>query len=851
MGMLDEVFVGREEYLSKATEFLQGLISSEISKTPRFVVLTGPGGIGKTKLANKIGLSISEKGIIATPLIDLKATQSRSELLLLNSIASCFEGNAFHHFFSSLNDYDSASDLDRNKYHKAAVESFLRCYQALSEKSPIILILDTFEAVQDTRLEAWLLILLKYLSGRCGVVLAGRNAITLKEVQVLELSLEPFSQHEVEILAKLLYGTRHAEYDLDNHVLYQIHRLANGRPILVTLAIEWILENAEPEKITNLPNAQFEREIVSHIRLLKKQQESQAILLMSIANRRFNIPIMSLLTGFSAEECKYTCTKLARFSFVKVRIGEPIFTLHDEMLRLITEYIDLPRAYKDNLRRILVEGYYDEVLSEAVDPQTQRTLIAEKIYYQLYYDPKKGIETFESEMRRAIESYDFELCNLILSETKQHQIDDHLQDIVELNRAEMLLKKYLPNDAKPIFDYLVNRFDPNFQPEYHSRVLEGLGGCIINPCTIVEANIFDAIGFWENSLSLCQKHSLNNHLATILFQLGNTYVYIGQHDDAEKCYSKGLGLAREQNDLKLVARILDEMGKMYRLQQNVQKAFPPLKESLEIRQSINDYKNMGISYYYLGNAYRDLDDFDTAAKYYKMAESALLEIGDEFKLCELYNDVSWVARLKSDFDSAIEYLEKSREIVMRRNFGTEISEYYHIAYEVAMARDAFEAAYSNLDKALYYGRRYSNIYMILDCLNHDAQRAYAKREHERIPTILQEMADFEARGCGTKVFRGRAMMVYGDVHYDRGDFEQALTLWTEGLIIVALYGNSRTNSELFSDIVEQRRAKLIKVLLNLGPQAIKDISNRWSREGLEPDFPVIVEICNHARSSLS
>ena len=44
------------------------------------------------------------------------------------------------------------------------------------------------------------------------------------------------------------------------------------------------------------------------------------------------------------------------------------------------------------------------------------------------------------------------------------------------------------------------------------------------------------------------------------------------------------------------------------------------------------------------------------------------------------------------------------------------------------------------------------------------------------------------------------------------EYEQALSRWIEGFTIVALFGNSRTNVELFDDLFEERRIKIQQVL---------------------------------------
>ena len=285
------------------------------------------------------------------------------------------------------------------------------------------------------------------------------------------------------------------------------------------------------------------------------------------------------------------------------------------------------------------------------------------------------------------------------------------------------------------------------------------------------------------------------------------------------------------------------MGEMYRLQQNVEQSLAPLQESFEIRTKYGDDNNFGLYYFYLGNTHRDLDHFKEADKYYNMAERCLLDVDDSYRLCELYCEMSWRRRLSGEYSEAEVLIEKSWELAQKHEFGTEYCEYFHIKYEIAMARGDFTTAYAELDKALNNAKKYSNIYIILDCLNHCAQRAYAEKSADSIPDIITEMKRYESLGCGIRVFTGRAIMVLGDAHYDSGKYDSAYQCWKEGLTTIALYGNSRTNVELFGDILDKRRDKIRLALTALGDQSRTSLIDHWGRHGLDQSFPQLIEVC--------
>ena len=134
--------------------------------------------------------------------------------------------------------------------------------------------------------------------------------------------------------------------------------------------------------------------------------------------------------------------------------------------------------------------------------------------------------------------------------------------------------------------------------------------------------------------------------------------------------------------------------------------------------------------------------------------------------------------------------------------------------------------------------------MILDCSNHAVQRAYALGEFEKIPEILEEMYSWELRGSSIRAFRGRALLVYADHFFDQKKYEQAVSLWKEGFTIVARYGNSRTNVELFDDLFNNRDENMRQALSRCEADEVQELRRHWSDEGLSEDFPAIMVLCD-------
>jgi len=341
--------------------------------------------------------------------------------------------------------------------------------------------------------------------------------------------------------------------------------------------------------------------------------------------------------------------------------------------------------------------------------------------------------------------------------------------------------------------------------------------------------------------------SAEYRLTRAYFSLANSYVRVGQSELASQMY-----MYAEKHATTNIQKvyIMLERSRMLRLQQNVPDSLVPL---LQCEGLMRDLKvNKGKYYYYYGNTMRDLNDFELAEEKYIAALDELISGADDFTLAELYFDYSWMEYLRSEhvnFEKVFQLLELGWELSKKRGFGTEYSEYYHIKYEIGRDLKDFEKAYADLLKALKYAKEYSNIFIILDCLNHRAQQMFAQGHYSSIPGIISEMMKYERTGCGIRVFRGRAQLVLGDVYFEGADYKRSLKEYKEGFCIVALYGNSRSNVELFSDLfysssIEGGLSRLnkLKVIIDaLGSSAKRQLKAYWDKHRVSREFDYFID----------
>lgn len=867
--MIQEIFVGREVLIKRAKDHLSLKPDSEDGGKPKALLLQGPGGIGKTKLLARLREDLSnEGGFDCTTVVDLKTTAHRSALALLQTLATSLaisdvayvENEPFAPFLDAIQRYNGSRDQEKYALYNSVMQLFVECCRNKSRTKPVAIFFDTFETVKDIDLGNWILSLVSKLGGKVAVVIAGRERIVLNpsEVHVLVLPVEGLSRPEIDVLARKMFESRNIlhDYDFDDAIIDRITDLTDGRPILVALSIEWILEDVDIEALLSIKKSDFEARLVNGLRYLK-HDEDLIVLMMATIDRRLNPRIVEMLTGWTRDKCEDICKILTRFTFVKVidsgHGSEKIYTLHDEMLRLVSQHVDFPIETKNRWRKCVVDKFYDDTIQQLSDPQAMQIMVAEKLYYQLRYSSQEAIEFFDEQMRSAVAGYDFDFADLLLSEAQNTEtaLDKRQENVVRLNYAEMLAKRYQPFEAKKIFDDLVLSFSPETETSFFSRANSGLGACIANGSTVVEANYNEAIALLKAGLDVCREKGLHDRVATILYELGYCFDILGQNDETLRYYSESNEMAFEIGNMRLATATLDEMGKLRLRRYEVSEALDLFSRSLDIKEKMGDNKGKGASYHYIGNAYRDLDDFPEALKWYSLAETARSQVADDLGLCELYSDVAWLYFLDSDFVKALEFQDKCYYgYALPRHFGREIADAEHSYYHIKLELEGLDAALPWIEKSFKNAEIYSNTFILLDAAMHLIEAAYEKRNFEMMPYYYERMEELDRKGCGYRMFKGRATVVLGDAAYDDGDFDDAIEKWQYGYSIIAIHGRSRSSVLSFCDYFHARHVKLNHALYVCGKDRAERLLNYWSCTPLEggsttlmDEYPILGGVC--------
>lgn len=559
-------FIGREFELRK----FRRALAKPYDKV-RILLILGSGGIGKTKLIERMLVEVKYSGVLAPEYpLDLSATEYRSIDGIQWKIIEMVEA------LTGLKDSRSPF-AEFQKENQDTSEQFNRCLRAFCAQTPLVLAFDTFETL-DTVSSNWLL-----AEGNEGLqvpglicIVAGRPRqdidILIEKKTIKRIMLSGLSLSEIEEFYRK-YSNDVGRNDildflldyadvvpLDNkRIIERIYRLTQGHPLRVEMAFNWanMLGDINSEGITT-PQT-FEKKMMEYIceqgdkgdlnvgSMKASHAVFDALACMGYVTRRFDEGILKyLISAGHIRSSKKSSHKdilepLEKYFFVKTRIGdqgEQFYQLHDEMARLVREYVWYYRDPLGRQRKALLEDvlrFYDQMIVATKDEGLKRDLRIERLYYTFKLDQ------FYQPLGEDGKRLWFELAELD---------DDYINS-------------YLPAEIKEYKD----QYKPQTRYEIHARIAQ----------IEYEANhITQAKGEWEQVLRLGQKERRNDWIASAMFNLANC------EKDASLALKKYKAAKRfcEKYARDYLPRVNYNIGLSYRRMQNVEQAIEWYKKAL-------------------------------------------------------------------------------------------------------------------------------------------------------------------------------------------------------------------------------------------------------------------------------
>ena len=538
------VFIGREQELAQ----FRRLLTPESPVSVFNIHTHGDGGVGKTKLLLRMQeqcASLPEQVVFAREVVDFYHTESRSRLGVMQQIVNNLGLEHFPEYRIILTHYFKATDASaREEFLPQLEEAFQHDYAEFAatvaaQQKIIVLFFDTYEVIQ--RIEAneggqqritatgfsrWIETqLFPAISQYTRLIVSGRYPLTALDSEQISLETLPlahFTLTDTEIFWKQCFQVEQ-EQELTQKIapdlMQTIHTLADGRPVLLALFVDWLNSARNPlspekllaeivqrtgQPLTSVTRAHkqlFEKALIERIASLQGPEE-QAIMYLAVAYQRMTPDMFRFLTDLPLQACRDILLRhLRSLSFIKYKKGE-IVLLHDEMRRLVIQHWweeqDAARDDRRAIARDLIAYYQEQLLSqEQLSEADRETYTSELLEYALLADPQQGLIRFCHEFDIALEDGRYDYCDLLLREAETYQ-QENPRDLPFPHFLELALRRI----------------------RYYTKTDRNYGKSLQRAATILET--YQDFPAWENS-------SVHGH---ILMEQAIAQFSLGKFDEA-------------------------------------------------------------------------------------------------------------------------------------------------------------------------------------------------------------------------------------------------------------------------------------------------------------------------------
>ncbi len=885
-------FIGREEELARIDQLIRG------NTVERILCINGPGGIGKTRLLQEVYRTLvtgdqRQTDTMLAYIIDFDNPTFHLPQNLGRAIAKMLsqEADIFQSYLEGLMDLRQMevagiSQKRLAQENLAVNRAFVHCFNKVSTQKEVVLLFDTTDALGG-KLEVWYYLakLLPEMQN-CRLVIAGRDATPigeilqndLKSVQTIELA--PLGAKVSELYLQQKQEQLHIT--LETELAQKLILLAQGRPVLIDLAIEWQARNIPltwlvESSLTELQNLSAEEQ-------QKRRQEFEFHLVRHIADARLPIDrltlvmsriypideamICKLFKNLTPEKAAVLFEEAKSYVFVKV-LSDGRITLHDEMRRMVNEYLwplvdpEGDRQVRDS--KIAVEYFENEAQKlevqikakanqqtdlgssqELVDLESRLDLLTEQwVTHALKSEIEKGFGIYSKSLQKARNAKKYNFAKK-LEEIIQPYIV--ALDTPQLYEFKMLHGRLLTDIGET--EQAINLFKQLLLEQQGDAERES---DIYNALSVSEVQVGDFNAALTDQLKcydLLKKLDKSQFLPTVLNYIGYITRLSGRWQQAIQYYRQALEMALQTGNVNTIASILNNLGYVLGMDGRYAEAIVYCNQAIDIWRSQHKEVLLGQGESTLGSIFGYKGDYDEAEALLERGIACFRKFEAMPNLVSTYTQLGIIYLTKGtdplnpeQLKVARDNFDKAYSMAMKHHVVKEVPRILVKSSYVYWELGQKTRARQNVSQAYEMGKEIHDLYVVFNSLVAMAEYDYSEGNFEEIADyaeILKE--EYEDKGYKIPLFSGRMRRILGDIAFERQEHDLAFNYYADGLYFIAQHGGYGRYS------IHRELEAMKQKLLALPPKTAEDWSLRFKKhwQWREPDekYTFLVSWCD-------
>jgi len=860
-------FIGRERELASISKLIKERDEKHI------LFLQAHGGIGKTRFLQEVESRYkSEPNIIVNDIVDRDNHTIFSIKTVKESIIKKIGVDCFKEYLQLEKQFAESprSHFIDNKMSKLFINSF---NLAIKEKK-FIFFIDTAEKITSKRFwrEA-----IEMVSGMKNflVIISGREIKIEEEYKKKiesfssKIRLKAFSEKDGK-----LYFEKKSEIEnikpLPKGLLECLVMLSDGKPILLDLTAEWILEFGSrdaPEKfiseILNLDtyNCKSFVELGLYDILYEKQKEFEKNLVIHYENINdttlqiitllsyiplLDLEMLSYLLDSDSLEESFNRTK--EFVFIK-DLQSDYISLHDEMRRLLNTHV-MPRIDIDGSRREhdkrKIIPYFEKKIEQlredlkriSVDDyelliRLKRELnanVVKLVGYLFSIDSllDKAMNILEEEFFGARYRSDFRLMKALIKVSSTRNMNIQQKANYIRMKAESLSVDNKNIGAKALIESYKNKYKESLTKLDIAKLDNMLAGINTSMGDLLEAKKNQS-----NAFNTFKEYNLAEAIAPSSNHLGVVLRSIGCLDKALIHHKEALKYGKETLNKVFKGHIFDNMAEIYREKGEYSNALDNIKTAMALWKEGKSIKSIARGYITFGNIYRDRGEFETSYEFYTKAKDILSKREHLEEKLNLNINIGKYYWFRYEDSKESHFLEKAKkycldaEELARENYhNTELVQTLSHLSNIYWDENNIKKANATVEEFYRLSKEHSLSYYTVDAILGFIEFGYEEGK-EDIQHYIDELKEYEGE-YNFPHFFARAKKYQAHIFFDKQEYDRAIELYGESLLKLSEHGGySKYSIESELDNLSYRLEKIGKKELLL--KAINALCNIFKK----------------------
>ncbi len=359
-------------------------------------------------------------------------------------------------------------------------------------------------------------------------------------------------------------------------------------------------------------------------------------------------------------------------------------------------------------------------------------------------------------------------------------------------------KQYLHlGDYDRALDYLKQSL--SIQQEIGDK--SGEGATLNNVSTICLARgDYDwALDYLKQSLSIQQEIGDKSSIGTTLNNISQVFLARGNHEVALDYLKQSLSIQQEVGNKAGAGSTLHNISQIFETRGDYDWALDYLKQSLSIRQEIGDKSGEGTTLNSISQIFKVRGDYDRALDYQLQSLSIQREIGNKSGEGATLHNVSQIFKARGNYETALDYLQQSLSI--RQEIGDKSGEGATLTSisTIFLARGGYDWALDYLKRSLSIQQEIGDKSGEGTTLNNISQVFQAREDHETALHYLQQSLSIRQE-IGDKLGESAVLNNISTVFQAREDYETALYYLQQALSIQREIGNKSGEGTTLNNI---------------------------------------------------